>query len=360
MERHPLLLSAGRPGAGLPFRRPAVATGRPAASAAHLESRPASRAALDRAAFSIPRPFCGPSSPRRAFATTRRSRSSAISRCCRRGRGRAAGASATTSTPPCGRTSSTTGWPTGSAARSARGCAAARARALPCGRVGRLHVALGGALGRGAVRDPVIEGSRDPPRRQSRRADLAPAHRRAAAALTLCAWASSARTGAGRGCPSCCGSPRSSRDADRRARGGARPARGGSALASSAGTRGLRRQGARFAALRAAGAFVPLRLSVLFGRSLRHRQSGMPAARCTGPRQPGRRHPRHGQGRARLPVRARLLRPRSRRSAAVVRARSAGVSRPAPARRRAAGEFSWRRTVGEFIALWQGAEHLAA
>jgi glycosyltransferase involved in cell wall biosynthesis len=27
---------------------------------------------------------------------------------------------------------------------------------------------------------------------------------------------------------------------------------------------------------------------------------------------------------------------------------------------RAAGEFSWRRTVGEFIALWQGAEHLAA
>jgi glycosyltransferase involved in cell wall biosynthesis len=27
---------------------------------------------------------------------------------------------------------------------------------------------------------------------------------------------------------------------------------------------------------------------------------------------------------------------------------------------RGAGEFSWRRTVGEFVALWRGAEHLAA
>jgi glycosyltransferase involved in cell wall biosynthesis len=27
---------------------------------------------------------------------------------------------------------------------------------------------------------------------------------------------------------------------------------------------------------------------------------------------------------------------------------------------RSAGDFSWRRTVADFIALWQGREHLAA
>ena len=81
-------LQAGKK-AGIPFRRPVVAAGRLAAPAALLELR--SHVAW-KSASSIPASLCGGSSPRRNCGTTSTSRSSAIFRCCRRGRGRAAGA----------------------------------------------------------------------------------------------------------------------------------------------------------------------------------------------------------------------------------------------------------------------------
>ena len=120
MERHSLLLSPGGPGAGVPVRRSAVATGRPALPAARLEPRLACCAARRPGGFQYTEAFLRPLFAQASLRDDERSRSSAISRCCRRGRGRPAGASATTSTPPCGRISSTTGWRIGSAARSAR------------------------------------------------------------------------------------------------------------------------------------------------------------------------------------------------------------------------------------------------
>ena len=142
----------------------------------------------------------------------------------------------------------------------------------------------------------------------------------------------------------------------RRACGGARPGRGGAVAASSVGACRFRRQRTHDARR-----FVQLVRSCHFGCLFSSAEASaignLDCLRLGCRSSPaGRRHSRHGPERARLPVRAGLSAasrsPICCNRFVATRMLIASCDRASPRR----AEFSWRRTVAEFLALWQGAE----